>query len=159
VNYPKYPLRINVGFLLNQPIGYNRDIHFEFPEVILKPDLKLSRFNGIARVSRTPQGILVQGEFNGNAPAECVRCLTEFAQPLHADFNELYAFDSRSITESGLLLPEDANIDLEPLVREYLLIEFPISPLCSEDCKGLCSFCGQNLNEELCDHYQVEQSD
>lgn len=113
-------------------------------------------FLGVARVSRTPQGILVQGEFEGFAQAECVRCLLEFSQKLRAAFDELYAFDKRSITESGLLLPEDANIDLEPLVREYLLIEFPISPLCSEDCKGLCLLCGQNLNEELCEHHLVE---
>lgn len=153
MNYPRFPLRINAGFLLNQPIGYYRDIHFEFSEVFLKPDLSLKNFLGVARVSRTPQGILVQGEFESFAQAECVRCLSEFSQKLQAVFDELYAFDKRSITESGLLLPEDANIDLEPLVREYLLIEFPISPLCSEDCKGLCSFCGQNLNEELCEHH------
>ena len=106
-------------------------------------------------MGRTPQGILVQGEFQGKAPAECVRCITDFDQTLHTTFNELYAFDKRSITDSGLLLPEDANIDLEPLVREYLLVEFPISPLCTPDCKGLCPICGQNLNEEQ-DHHHAE---
>jgi uncharacterized protein len=157
VNQPRYPLRINVGFLLNQPIGTNRDIHFEYPQLSLKPDpdLQLSDFTGVARMGRTPQGILVQGEFQGQAPSECVRCLTGFEQPLHTTFSELFAFDQRSITDSGLILPEDANIDLEPLVREYLLVEYPISPLCTPDCKGLCPICGQNLNEEQ-DHYHAE---
>jgi uncharacterized protein len=157
VNQPRNPLRFNVGFLLNQPIGTNRDIHFEYPELSLKPEpeLKLSDFSGVARVGRTPQGILVQGEFQGKAPAECVRCLMSFEQPLHTTFSELYAFDERSITDSGLILPEDANIDLEPLVREYLLVEYPISPLCTPDCKGLCPICGQNLNEEQ-DHHHAE---
>ncbi len=157
MNQPRYPLRINVGFLLNQPIGTNRDIHFEYPELILKPDLKLTDFSGTARVGRTPQGILVQGEFEGKAPAECVRCLTGFDQPLHAAFEDLYAFDKRSTTESGLILPEDANIDLEPLVRDYLLIEMPISPVCKPDCKGLCRFCGANLNEVSEDHHHPEE--
>lgn len=156
MNIPRYPLRFNVGFLLNQPIGYSRDIHFEYPKVSLKPDLELTDFVGVARVSRTPQGIFVQGEFQGNTPAECVRCLTDFTQPLKASFEELYAFDKRSVTESGLLLPEDANIDLEPIVREYLLIEMPISPICREDCKGLCSICGVNLNEVTGEHRHVE---
>jgi uncharacterized protein len=158
VNQTRYPLRINVGFLLNQPIGTNRDIHFEYPQLTLKPepDLQLSDFTGVARMSRTPQGILVQGEFQGKAPAECVRCLTDFEQLLHTTFNELYAFDERSITESDLILPEDANIDLEPLVREYLLVEYPFSPVCTPDCKGLCPICGQNLNEEQ-DHHHVEE--
>jgi uncharacterized protein len=157
VNQPRFPLKINVGFLLNQPIGTNRDIHFEYPQVTLKPDLKLTDFSGVARIGRTPQGILVQGDFQGVAPAECVRCLSGFEQPLHTKFDELYAFDQRSVTESGLILPEDANIDLEPLVRDYLLIELPISPICRSDCKGLCPICGENLNEELAEHSHPEE--
>lgn len=149
---PRYPLRINVGFLLNQQAGYSRGIHFEYPEIILKPDFPMTDFSGVARVSRTPQGIFVQGDFQGKAPTDCVRCLTNTEQFLHATFEELYAFDHRSITESDLILPDDANIDLEPLAREYLLIEMPISPLCREDCRGLCLVCGQNLNEKLCEH-------
>ena len=157
VNQPRYPLKINVGFLLNSPIGTYRDIHFEHPKITLKPDLNLTNFAGVVRVGRTPQGILFQGDFQGEAPAECVRCLTEFQQPLHGKFDELYAFDQRSVTESGLILPEDANVDLEPLVRDYLLIEIPISPVCKEDCKGLCSICGENLNETNGDHSHPEE--
>lgn len=157
VNQPRYPLRFNVGFLLNQSVGTYRDIHFEYPEIVLKPDLKLTDLTGVARVGRTPQGILVHGDFQGKVPAECVRCLTDFEQPLHATFDELYAFDERSVTESGLVLPEDANIDLEPLAREYLLIEVPISPVCKPDCEGLCSICGANLNEVSGDHHHPEE--
>lgn len=156
MNQPRYPLRINVGFLLNTPIGTYRDIHFEYDEITLKPDLKMTDFSGVARVGRTPQGIIVHGEFQGKAPADCVRCLTEFQQPLKTTFDELYAFDKRSTTESGLILPEDANIDLEPLVRDYLLIEVPISPICKPDCKGLCAICGHNLNEENGEHHHSE---
>lgn len=157
MNLPRNPFRINVGFLLNQPIGKSRDIHFDYPEVLLKPDLNLSNFSGVARVGRTPQGIFVQGAFQGEAPGECVRCLTEFKQLLRTTFEELYAFDRRSTTESGLTLPEDANIDLEPIIREYLLIEMPISPICQSDCKGLCLVCGVNLNEEFGEHRHPEE--
>lgn len=152
-------MRLNVGFLVNQPIGTNREFHFEFPSVHLQPDLDLTDLAGTAKISRTPQGLLVQGKFEGKVTAECVRCLSEFEQPLDIDFSELYAFSPRSISESGLLLPEDAHIDLEPLVREYLLIEVPISPLCRADCKGLCVVCGQDLNEEICEHYRVREEE
>jgi uncharacterized protein len=159
VSLPRNPLRFNVGFLLNQAIGYNRDIHFEYPDILLKPDFLLSNFSGVSKASRTPQGIFIQGEFKGQAPVECVRCLTGFDQPLHTAFDELYAFDQRSVTDSGLLLPEDGNIDLEPLVREYLLIEMPISPICKSNCKGLCPVCGLNLNETPHEHLEEETPD
>lgn len=89
-------------------------------------------------------------------PVECVRCLESFDQPLEIDFTELYAFTPRSVTESNLILPEDGHIDLEPLVREYMLLEIPISPLCTPDCKGLCPVCGENLNVNAHDHGESE---
>jgi uncharacterized protein len=88
--------------------------------------------------------------------AECVRCLRNFDQPLEIDFTELYAFSPRSVTDSNLILPEDGHIDLEPLVREYMLLEIPISPLCTPDCRGLCPICGENLNEHQHTHSESE---
>lgn len=92
---------------------------------------------------------------------ECVRCLEEFHLPLHAQFSELYAFNSpkngdlsRLISESGLIVPDDGNIDLAPLVREYMLLEIPIRSLCRTDCKGLCIICGADLNTEPCEHHR-----
>lgn len=45
---------------------------------------------------------------------------------------------------------EDDVIDLEPLLREQLILALPYAPLCKEDCKGLCSRCGADLNETTC---------
>ena len=158
MNLPRHALRINVGFLLNAPYGYYRDIHFSFAKIVMEDDLELTHFSGTARVGRTPQGIVVQSTFQGQIGAECARCLQDFDLTLQTEFSDLYAFDSRSTTESDLILPDDANIDLEPLVREYLLVEEPISPLCRPDCKGLCSQCGEDLNFVTCEH-AAQQSD
>jgi len=151
-------LRLNVGFMIHQPIGTSRDFHFNSDHILLHPDLELDDLTGVVRIGRTPQGLLVQGKFQANVDEECVRCLTNIEQPLEAEFDELYAFNRRSTTESGLILPEDGKIDLEPILREYLVIEIPISPLCKTDCKGLCSFCGADLNQEECEH-QVRDTD
>lgn len=152
MNQSRYPLRVNVGFLLHQPVGTTRDIHFDFDALHLHPDLDVEDLHGVTQLGKTPQGILVRGQFSAKLKTECVRCLTEFVQPLNTEFNELFAFNSRSVSESGLILPEDGNINLEPLLREYLLVEVPISPLCREDCKGLCLVCGENLNDSTCEH-------
>lgn len=149
---PRKPLRLNIGFLITSPIGVYRDFLFEHDQIDLGEDLSLTSFGGVAKISRTPQGLLVQGQFQGQTGMDCVRCLKAYSQALAWEFTELYAFDRRSMTESELLVPENGHIDLEPLVREYAILEFPIMPLCREDCKGLCPQCGQDLNEKDCGH-------
>lgn len=146
------PLRLNVGFFVQQSIGFSREFPIHLPKVHLEPDLDMGDLTGTVRITRTPQGLLVQARMHASLPSECVRCLSGFQQPLEIAFTELYAFSKRSITDSGLLLPEDGHIDLAPLVREYMLLEIPISPLCSAGCKGLCPICGENLNEVACHH-------
>lgn len=149
---PHSPLRLNVGFVVAQTAGYSRDIPFDLPQISIPPDLLLTHLSGIVRVTRTPQGILLQVNLRAYVAAECVRCLTPFSQYLETDFTELYAFSKRHITDSGLLLPDDYHIDLNPLLREYMLLEVPIRPLCRPDCKGLCPVCGENRNEVACGH-------
>ena len=100
----------------------------------------------------------MQAHFSADTTLQCVRCLTEFNQHLEWEMTELYAFDSRSVTDSGLYLPEDAHIDLQELIREYALLEFPIKPVCKPGCKGLCPVCGENRNERDCGHHP-EQSE
>jgi uncharacterized protein len=98
--------------------------------------------------------LVVQADFSALTTLECVRCLTDFDQRLEWSFAELYAFDERSLTDAELILPEDGQIDFAELLRDYALLEFPISPICKEDCQGLCVECGQNLNEKDCGHDQ-----
>ena len=148
----RHPLRLNVGFLISSSIGSNRDFDFEFETIQLGDDLTLQRFKGTSRFSRTPQGLILQSDFQAQTELECVRCLELFTHTLKWSVTELYAFEKKNISESGLLVPDDGQIDLEPLLREYALLEFPISPLHSTDCKGLCPVCGENLNKTDCGH-------
>lgn len=148
----RYPLQINVGFFHNLPIGSYRDIHFDFPALHLPPDLDVTDFSGSVHISRTPQGLLFEGNFKAFISMECVRCLEPYGQQLETNFEEVYSYKSYSFAESGLFVPEDGNIDLAPIVREYLMLEYPIKPLCKPDCMGLCVICGENLNLTSCEH-------
>lgn len=148
----RYPLRINVGFLSNQPAGTFREIHFDFPEIVLGSDFELKNLLGVVKIGRTPQGIIAEGKFGGVTQANCVRCLTDFDQNLATSFQELFSYEMHPTTEEGMKIPEDGNIDFGPILREYLLLEMPIKPLCKPDCKGLCTVCGENLNLTTCEH-------
>jgi len=150
---PRKPFRINVGFIVHEEVGYSHEIPLEFDHVKLD-DFEVANLNGTARIGRTPQGLIVQGVFSGDTTLQCARCLKDFAHPLTWSFTELYAFDNDSASETGVLLPEDRQIDLAPMLREYALLEVPINPLHDEECKGLCIECGQDLNLKDCGHNQ-----
>jgi uncharacterized protein len=153
---PKKPFRINVGFIIHDEIGRSHDFPFEFAKITLGDDLELRNFDGIVNIGKTPQGLVVQGDFSARTTLGCVRCLTEYEDELDWSFTELYAFDKRFETDSGLILPEDAHIDFAALLREYAFLEIPISPVCIPNCRGLCPECGQNLNEKDCGHRPEE---
>jgi uncharacterized protein len=150
---PRKPFRINVGFIIHEEVGYSHEFPFEFDKVKLD-DLELDDFEGSVNIGRTPQGLIVQGKFSGKTTLECARCLNNFVHPLAWEITELYAFNKKSVSETGLLLPDDAHIDLAPLMREYALLEVPINPLHDPECKGLCIECGQDLNVKDCGHSQ-----
>jgi uncharacterized protein len=154
---PRKPFRINVGFIIHEEVGYTHEIPFEIEKAKLE-DLELKNLVGKVDIGRTPQGLIVQGAFEADTVLECVRCLRDFIYPLDWEFTELYAFSKKSVSESGLLLPDDAHIDLAPMLREYALLEVPIKPLHDPDCKGLCPVCGQDLNVRDCGH-RPEASD
>ena len=151
-------LRLNVGFIAHQPVGYSREFVFEYPELQLSQDFTLADFTLTVEFSRNYQGLLAQAEIQATSELECVRCLTTIQQHLQTSFTEFFAFSARTMTESGLILPEDGSIDLGPLVREYLILEIPISSICKPDCKGLCPVCGENRNLVEC-HHELDEID
>lgn len=150
---PRKPFRINVGFIIHEETGFATEIPFEFEKIKLE-DLELKNLVGKVDIGRTPQGLVIQGSFEADTTLECVRCLKEFVYPLNWEITELYAFTPKSQSESELLVPEDAHIDLAPLIREYAILEVPIKPLHDPECKGLCIECGQDLNVKDCGHNQ-----
>ena len=154
---PRKPFRLNVGFIVHEEIGYSHSFPFEYDKAIFGDDLTLENFSAMIIIDRTQQGLVVQGDFSGDTALECVRCLKTYTQHLQGDWTELYAFNEKSMSESGLLMPDDGHIDFAPVLREYALLEVPIKALCKPDCKGLCAECGQDLNIKDCGHRQQDE--
>lgn len=93
-------------------------------------------------------GIAVSGEAKGTMHLVCSRCLIEFDQPLEVPIDEVFYFTS---SDDGYEV-EGRTIDLEPLLRDLLVLTIPIRPLHNKDCKGICAICGADLNEFDCGH-------
>lgn len=154
VNKSQNPLRLNVGYLYNKPIGTSREIPIAFEQIAID-DLDMRNLESLVRVSKTREGLLLQITAEAEIKTTCVRCLEEFYLPVHAEFEELYQFQSRYREETDMILPDDGYIDLRPLYRECLILAIPIKRLCKPDCRGLCVICGTNLNETSCEHHPV----
>lgn len=152
VNKTDNPLRLNVGYLYNKPIGSSRLVPVEIDEYIIE-DLAIRDLRSQIRMSRTREGLLLQVKAEASIFTSCVRCLNDFYLPVETEFEELYQFPSRFREETDLILPHDGYLDMRPVYREYLILSMPIKRLCQMDCAGLCVVCGVNLNESTCEHH------
>jgi uncharacterized protein len=97
------------------------------------------------------EGILVSGPLRGSMRLSCARCLKTFDRPFDVSVHELFISD-RSDDGDEYPLATDGAIDIEPMVRDAVVLSMPFSPLCRPDCRGLCERCGgdRNLGECTC---------
>jgi uncharacterized protein len=94
------------------------------------------------------EGILVTGRVSAAWQGECRRCLGRVGGELRAGVQEL--FEPRPTEGETYPLDHD-HIDLGPMVRDALLLELPLAPLCAEGCQGICPTCGADLNDGPCE--------
>ncbi|MDR0837051.1 MAG: DUF177 domain-containing protein [Propionibacteriaceae bacterium] len=93
------------------------------------------------------EGVLVRGTAEAQLEGECVRCLGPIAYSDTFDVEELYFYAGRDAEEDSNFI-EDDEIDLEPALREGIVLNLPINPICKPECLGLCQVCGFDLNED-----------
>lgn len=104
--------------------------------------------------------IRVEGRVETRVSLSCARCLAAYDAQLDSSFTIFYTKDRGvpqdeevELTERELISAtyEGDEIDLAPEVAEHVIMELPVKPLCSENCRGLCSRCGIDLNNSSCD--------
>lgn len=141
-------LKLNVGFLISGGPGHSHQTEFDVPAVRVADDLDLTFIKGPMRLSRTKEGILVQGQLEVGLEGECSRCLDPVLQTLPIEIEELYSYPASPDIEFAV--HEDGNLDLAPLLRAEIMIAGSRNLMCREDCQGLCPDCGANRNREIC---------
>lgn len=81
----------------------------------------------------------------------CDRCLKELERNCRYDFRHIVV-TSVNRDEEDFILAENSRVDVDEIILSDLLLELPTKFLCKDDCKGLCTVCGCDLNETECDH-------
>jgi uncharacterized protein len=157
------------------------DMHLELVHVPVGADMTLEiRFEAVT------EGVLATGTVTAPLAGECARCLAPLASSVTASFQELYLYpDERPHGSAGrgsagrgahdrhhrsdhdepeeqddeqLYLDGDL-LDLEPMLRDAIVLALPMSPLCRDDCPGLCVECGVSLADAGPDHRHAEATD
>jgi uncharacterized protein len=146
------PFLVNVGVLRRAGV-HAREEHRHGPLPGLEvtgsrvPDHAEVAIDALLEVA-SGTSILVSGTVAAPWEGDCRRCLQPARGTLAATVREL--FEDRPQPDDTYKLGGD-QLDLEPLVRDAVLLELPQAPLCSEACAGLCPTCGANRNEGTCD--------
>ena len=105
------------------------------------------------RLEAVMEGVLVTGVATAALEGECVRCLEPIRDEVEVTFQELYVYDDRASDDDGeqddeFRRLEDDLVDLEPLLRDAVVLALPFQPLCEDDCPGLCAECGARLADD-----------
>jgi uncharacterized protein len=113
------------------------------------------------RIEAVMEGVLVTGTAQAVIEGECARCLEPIRDEFEVRFQELFVYDDRDVDpdeEFEVSKLRDDLVDLEPLLRDAVVLALPFQPLCEDDCPGLCVECGARLADDP-DHAHDEPVD
>ena len=152
-------MRFNVAQLLKEAVGSHRDYTLEEG---FEPSWETGTTMVRGRISfvRTDVGIWVSGSAEANASNLCSRCLSPGESMVEFNLDEEYLatvdvtngapLKLREVKEGALVIDAHHTLDLAEAVRQYVIVNLPMKPLCRQNCAGLCPNCGANLNRSKC---------
>jgi uncharacterized protein len=156
-------MRFNVAQLLKEGIGARRNYSLDETFEPL-PETGTTKVRGEITLTSMDKGIWANGRIEANAFGICARCLTLSEYSVRFRVDEEYlptveidggapvsAQESQEVREGAFTLDSHHTLDLAEAVRQYVIINLPMKPLCRQNCAGLCYACGANLNDRPCD--------
>lgn len=112
----------------------SRELELETQDIKFRNPVKVK-----ANISKITNAVAVNLDIKASYYTDCSRCLEE----VNVDFNKALKLNFQIVSVNQI-------IDLNTDIREEIILEYPMQPLCKPDCKGLCKTCGKNLNESAC---------
>jgi uncharacterized protein len=140
---------------LNFSLLLNKD-QLEIDQAGLSANVDIAVSGSLTRVE---DDVYLKGKVITDVVASCSRCLDTLSYPIHNDLKSHFVSPDRYISAREVELHasdidtevyENQQIDLTQSVRDGILLAVPVICLCKENCKGICSQCGKNLNQGLC---------
>jgi uncharacterized protein len=153
-------MQFNVAQLLKSPIGTARAYDISEAVSAIEDAPTTRPVVGLARLTRTKRGVLVDAKLQTAVMQECSRCLENVETPLSIHIEEEFITTTDMVTglhvtldkedDDAFRIEDDHILSLEEPLRQYALLAIPLKPMCRPDCQGLCATCGCNLNVSAC---------
>lgn len=154
-------MKIDLTTVLNKRVAeLDIDYHFDAEKVeggaLLPYGVSLtSPVHVLGKITDKNNCMFIKAQVFVDYTAPCDRCLKEISETLSFDFERMISSDIPSVSneddfDSDIIYVSESGIDIDISVTEELVLELPLYRLCKDDCKGLCSKCGKNLNEGAC---------
>lgn len=160
-------MRIHIGELQKSPFEYDVELSPDFLQEDLEEDIQFDPATGLVTFRMIQDEILASGKLHTKAHAPCARCLNPVEEEINVDVHLYYWPREKEREESKIedIEPDEPDFGtyegeyLEPdeELRELVMVETPTIFLCKEDCKGLCHYCGADLNQTTCDCEEQEK--
>jgi len=148
--FVKTPFTIGVHDLMHRPGEHReKELDIVLPERLGEGLVAVQAGEKLhldLRLESLGDGILVSAEVDALATGECGRCLEPVELELEVEFQELFAY---SLDEAFDYEVHDDHVDLEPLIRDAVVLALPFQPVCRPDCAGLDPETGEHLAEPL----------
>lgn len=143
------PFLINIAALRNTPCASREElVTGELEELGTSVAQVTSPVRFTGSIESIEGGrMVVEGDIHARWTGDCRRCLNPAGADIDVPAREIY---EPQATEGETYALTSDDLDLEPLVREAIMLELPVAPVCRPDCQGLCAICGGNRNDVAC---------
>ena len=148
---------IDIDRLPRKGLKISKNFELLHDEIIEEDAVFLLPVHAEISVKKVGEEVFVKGRIKTLLSFVCSRCLVPFEFPVDSEFDLVYLPEELEVAKEELD-SDDLNIsfyysrklDLKEVVLEQLNLTFPVKPLCSENCQGICPVCGKNINSGDC---------
>jgi uncharacterized protein len=156
---------IDIDKIPKEGLAVSRDFEFLNVDLVEENTVFLSPAHAECTVARVGDEIWIKGRLTARLSFICSRCLSPFEFPVAASFDLVYLPEELDLMKEeleeddlGQAFYHDNRIDLREIILEQLNLTFPLKPLCSQDCGGICTICGKVRRNGDCG-CQVKEED
>jgi uncharacterized protein len=148
---------IDIDRLPREGLKISREFEFSSVEIIEESTVFFQPVHVEMSVKKVGEEVFIKGRIKTILSFVCSRCLVPYEFPVDSHFDLVYlpeeleqAKDELDSDDLNTSFYYSRRIDLREVVLEQFNLTFPVKPLCSENCQGICPVCGRNINRGEC---------